>query len=161
MAVAACWARASASDAELTFAWAALTSSSTAVLSMRASTCPALTVSPAVTSSSVTTPAVLKLRPRVCCGCTVPAADSVTLTVPRWTATVDSRTVDAAGRTIAYPPTPSNARAGTPIASQNTGVRRTGHLMARQSADRTSEKPRNTPQICRMRFPANSKVRVT
>ena len=62
---------------------------------MRASTSPWATVWPIVTLSSVTVPAMLKARPRVCAGSTVPAADTTCVTVPRRTTAVDA----AAGST--------------------------------------------------------------
>src|SRR5207247_741473 len=93
-----CWARSSASAAALTLACAAFTSSSTLVSSMRASTCPGATVSPGRTLTSVTTPAVLKLSPRICTGCTLPAAETVVCTVPRCTRLVVAAAATWAGR---------------------------------------------------------------
>jgi hypothetical protein len=55
---------------------------------MRASTWPAVTWSPGFTSTSVTTALALKPSPRVPTGCTVPAADEVSTTAPRWTRAV-------------------------------------------------------------------------
>src|SRR5215469_14145976 len=68
---------------------------------------------PACTSSSVTVPATLKLRPRVADAWTVPAADAVIDTVPR-------RTVDTVLATVfgAAPGPPAIASA--PIATTTT-----------------------------------------
>ena len=88
-----CWAVARAFCALVSPSCAEATAVCWSELSMRASTWPALTVSPARTSSSVTVPATLKLRPRVADAWTVPAADAVTATVPR-------RTVDTVLATV-------------------------------------------------------------
>ncbi|GAA1795293.1 hypothetical protein GCM10009835_11680 [Planosporangium flavigriseum] len=107
--VVVCWARAKAFVAELTLACAVLTSSCAAELSIRASTCPAATESPGFTSTSVTVPPVLKLSPRLCMACTVPAADEVSSTTPRCTRTV-------AGPAAAGAPPPAYAMAVTAVA---------------------------------------------
>lgn len=117
-------ARDRASAAASTLAWAAVTSSCTAEPSIRASTWPGVTWSPGFTATSVTVPAVLKLRPRVWAGVTVPAADAVSVTAPRWTRTVFDATGVGAGRAAyAYVPRPTTATASAPRTSRNRMAR--------------------------------------
>jgi hypothetical protein len=71
----------SASCAVVTLAFAS-------VSSMRASTSPTVTWSPGRTRTSVTVPLMLKARPRDCAGCSVPAAATAEVTVPRCTRAV-------------------------------------------------------------------------
>ena len=56
------WSAASRASAEASWAWAALTSSESAVVSTVASTWPAVTVWPALTFTAVTVPDTPKLR---------------------------------------------------------------------------------------------------
>jgi hypothetical protein len=117
----------------LTCCCAASTASCASVLSMRASTCPAVTWSPTLTSSSVTTALVVKLNPRVWTMVTVPAAEAVTVTIPL----VAGAVVEAAA-TVACPrrsarlavTATANATAAT---TTNVGPRRR-NVMVRQSA---------------------------
>src|SRR5262245_19969242 len=94
---------------------------------MRASTRPGVTWSPGFTSTSVTVPAVLKLRPRLCAGVTVPAADAVRATAPRCTrAVVDAAGAGADRPAYAYVAAPRKTRASAPTATHSFIARKSG-----------------------------------
>jgi len=151
-----CCARASASLAASMLACAELTSSRTPVLSILASTWPAATWSPGLTSISVTVPPVLKLNPRLCAGCTVPAADDVSVTTPRCTRAVAATFARGVARSAyAKVAIPTAATTTTPTVSHRARVLMVRSLArpARCCLGRTSEEPQG--------FPANSEVGLT
>ncbi len=76
------------SSAEVSCACAALTSSESAVVSTVASTCPAVTLCPALTSTAVTVPETAKLRFAWLAGSSVPELVTVCWIVPVVTGTV-------------------------------------------------------------------------
>ena len=113
-----------------------------------ASVSPAVTLSPALTLSVLTVPEVPKVRARESTGCTVPAADVVTVTVPIRTAKVvvfgatPPPLPDAAATPIATPAATTTTAAVATTAVRRRGRRESASLMVRQSAVRASPLPR-------------------